>query len=359
MVRTELCRRLGIKYPVIQGGMGPYSTNRLCIAVTNAGALGIISGIGMATNMSDVTPVDPSRVFGKGTPKEIMQRTIAEVGEKTRESGGIYGINVPVSTEFIDAARILIEAALECRERDPEVEARFRVIITSAGNPLPWKDLIKSSGVTWFHVVPSVYHAKKAETAGVDMIIASGHEAGAHVAWEPVHSMVLIPEVVKQVKVPVIGAGGFCDGATLAAALALGAEGVQMGTRFIATRESDFQPVWKKGILERDERKTLVARGFFGPMRFLRNPQSAAIVEATLKNIGGFYLGDPIDSTREILELEKEGFERLLEGDKNGALMLAGEVSGRIGDMPGVSELLEKIVREAEEIIKKMTERIF
>jgi len=204
-----------------------------------------------------------------------------------------------------------------------------------------------------------VYHAKKAETAGVDMIIASGHEAGAHVAWEPVHSMVLIPEVVKQVKVPVIGAGGFCDGATLAAALALGAEGVQMGTRFIATRESDFQPVWKKGILERDERKTLVARGFFGPMRFLRNPQSAAIVEATLKNIGGFYLGDPIDSTREILELEKEGFERLLEGDKNGALMLAGEVSGRIGDMPGVSELLEKIVREAEEIIKKMTERIF
>lgn len=354
MIRTLLCKRLGIKYPIIQGAMGPYSTNRLCIAVTNAGALGIISGIGMATTMSDFTPVDASRVFGNGTPREIMRRTIAEVTERTGDSGGIYGVNVPVSTEFIDAARMLTEEALECRERDPEVGARFRVIITSAGDPVPWRDLVKSSGVTWFHVVPSVYHAKRAERAGVDMIIASGHEGGAHVAWEPVHSMVLIPEVVKQVGVPVIAAGGICDGATLAAALALGAEGVQMGTRFIATRESDFHPTWKRGILDRDERKTLVARGFFGPMRFLRNPQSEAIVEATLKDIGGFYLGKPIDSTREILELEKEGFEKLLEGDGNRALMLAGEVSGRIGDMPSVSELIETVVRDAEETIARL-----
>lgn len=358
MVRTVLCERLGIKYPIIQGGMGPYSTNRLCIAVTNAGALGIISGIGMATNMSDVTPVDPSRVFGNGTPKEIMRRTIAEVTEKTRKSAGVFGINVPVSTEFIEAARLLVEEALECRQRDPEVGARLRAIITSAGNPLPWQDLVKGSGVIWFHVVPSVYHAKKAEKAGVDMIIASGHEAGAHVAWEPVHSMVLIPEVVKQVAVPVIAAGGICDGATLAAALALGAKGVQMGTRFIATKESDFQPIWKQAILDRDERKTLVARGFFGPMRFLRNPQSAAIVEATLKNIGAFYLGEPMDSTTEILGLEKEGFDRLLDGERNRALMLAGEVSGRVGDMPSVSELIQRTVREAEGVIKNLAEHV-
>jgi enoyl-[acyl-carrier protein] reductase II len=358
MLRTAVCDTLGIKYPIIQGGMGPYSTNRLCIAVANAGALGIISGIGMATNLSAVTPVDPSRVFGHGTPKEIMQRTIAAVSEKTRPSGGIYGVNVPVSREFLDAARPLVEEVLEFRQRDPEVKARLRVIITSAGNPLLWRDWIKGSGLTWFHVVPSVYHAKKAEKAGVDMIIASGHEGGAHVAWEPVHSMVLIPEVVKQVTLPVIAAGGICDGATLAAALALGAEGVQMGTRFIATRESDFHPIWKEGIRDRDERKTLVARGFFGPMRFLRNPQSAAIVEATLKTIGSFYLGDPIDSTPEILELEREGFERLLEGDKNRALMLAGEVSGRIGDMPGVSDVIKQTVREAEEIIKNLGRRV-
>ncbi len=358
MVRTELCERLGIKYPIIQGGMGPYSTNRLCIAVTNAGALGIISGIGMATNLSKVTPVDPSRVFGKGTPKEIMRRTIAEVAEKTRESGGIYGVNVPVSAEFVDAARILIGEALEYRQRDPEVAARFKAIITSAGNPLPWREWIENSGMTWFHVVPSVYHAKRAEAAGVDMIIASGHEGGAHVAWEPVHSMVLIPEVVKQVEVPVIAAGGICDGVTLAAALALGAEGVQMGTRFIATRESDFQPVWKRGILDKDERKTLVARGFFGPMRFLRNPQSAAIVEATVKTIGGFYYGEPVDSTPEILEMEKEGFQKLLENDEDRSLMLAGEVSGRIGDIPTVSELIKRTVVEAEETIRKLAGRI-
>lgn len=358
MIRTKLCEELGIDYPIIQGGMGPYSTNRLCTAVASSGGLGIISTIGMATDMSDVAPVDPSRVFGGGTPKDIIRRSIGEVTEKTRASGGIYGINVPVSAEFIDAARVLVEEALKCRERDPEIKARFRVIITSAGNPLPWTDSIKSSGMTWFHVVPSVYHAKKAEAAGIDMIIASGHEGGAHVAWEPVHSMVLIPEVVRHVRIPVIAAGGICDGATMAAALALGAEGVQMGTRFIATQESDFQPVWKKGILDRDERKTLVARGFFGPMRFLRNPQSAAIVEATLRNIGPFYLGEPVDSNSEILQLEKEGFEKLLEGDEDRALMLAGEVSGRIGDIPTVSELIKRTMSEAEEAIRKLAEHV-
>jgi enoyl-[acyl-carrier protein] reductase II len=190
------------------------------------------------------------------------------------------------------------------------------------------------------------------------MIIASGHEGGAHVAWEPVHSMVLIPAVVREVAVPVIAAGGICDGATLAAALALGSVGVQMGTRFIATQESDFQPVWKEGILSRDERKTLVARGFFGPMRFLKNPQSAAIAHATTKNLGGFYVGEAIDTTPEILKLEKEGFEKLLAGDRDGALMLAGQVSGRIADTPTVSELLERIVREAEAIMKKLVDQI-
>jgi len=358
VVRTELCERLGIEYPIIQGGMGPYSTNNLCTAVANAGALGVISGIGMATNLSDVTPVDPSRVFGKGTVKEIMRRSIATVTEQTKESAGIYGINVPLSAEFVEAARVLIDEALECRERDPEVKARFRAVITSAGNPLPWRDKIKSSGVVWLHVIPSVYHAKKAEAAGVDMVIASGHEGGAHIAWEPVHSMVLIPEVVEQMAIPVIAAGGICDGATLAAALALGAKGVQMGTRFIATKESDFQPVWKNGILDRDERKTLVGRGFFGPMRFLRNQQSAAVVEATVRHIGGFYLGERIESTREILDLEKEGFENVLEGDKDRALMLAGEVSGRIKDIPTVSELIQRIVNEAHEIIAKLAAQI-
>jgi enoyl-[acyl-carrier protein] reductase II len=339
--------------------MGPYSTNQLCIAVANAGALGIISGIGMATNLSDATPVDPRRVFGNGSPKEIMRRTIAEITDQTADTEGVYGINTPVSAEFVDAARMLIEETLECRERDPEVSARLRVIVTSAGNPLPWRDLIKGTDVMWLHVVPSVYHAKKAEQAGVDMVVASGHEGGAHVAWEPVHSMVLIPEVVNQVAVPVIAAGGICDGATLAAALALGAEGVQMGTRFIATRDSDFHPTWKAGILARDERKTLVARGFFGPMRFLKNPQSKSIVSETLRKVGSFYLGEPIDSTPEILELEKEGFERLLENDEDRALMLAGEVSGRIRDMPTVSELIQRTMREAEDRIDSLGNRVF
>jgi enoyl-[acyl-carrier protein] reductase II len=131
---------------------------------------------------------------------------------------------------------------------------RLRVVITSAGDPLPWTETIKPLGVKWFHVVPSVRHAKRCERAGVDAIVASGHEGGMHIAWEPVHTMVLLPAVVKAVNIPVIGAGGFCDGASLVAALALGAVGVQMGTRFLATKESDFTQMHKDYIVKCGER---------------------------------------------------------------------------------------------------------
>lgn len=353
-LHTELCDLLDIRYPILQGGMGPYKTEELAIAVSNAGALGVISSIGMAaTLLPEAAPIDAARLFGEDPPLVLMQKSIEAVAKGTKTNGGIFGVNVPVAAEFLLASEMFIKQVIEARKADSDIEKRLRVLITSAGNPTPWTE-VKKHGLIWAHVVPSVYHAKKAERAGADLIIASGHEGGAHVSWEPVHSMVLVPAVVKAVKTPVVAAGGFSDGTSLAAALCLGAVGVQMGTRFIATQESDFEPIWKDAIVDYEERKTLVARGLFGPMRFLRNQRAEMLVEQTLNDVPRFYLGDPVDSNKHILKLEQNGFVDLLDQKSNTALMFGGEVVGRITDLPSVEELIKGIIDEAVSVIHRL-----
>ena len=357
-IHTELSDIVGIEHPIFQGGMGPYKTESLAIAVSNAGALGVISSIGMAaTLLPDAAPVDALRLFGTDPPPVILRKSIEAVTKNTKASDGVFGVNIPVASEFILASDIFMNATVEACEEDSDIERSLRVVITSAGNPKPWS-VIKDRGFVWVHVVPSVYHAKKAEAAGADIIVASGHEGGAHVSWEPVHSMVLVPAVAKAVNVPVVGAGGFCDGAGLAAALCLGAAGVQMGTRLIATKESDFEPSWKQAIIEREERNTLVGRGLFGPMRFLRNERAEDIVKRTLEDIPNFFLGEPLDSNEEILELERTGFDDLINGKTDTALMFGGEVVGRIDDLPTTADLIAKVIREASEILEKVPQEV-
>ena len=354
LIHTQLCDIVGIKHPILQGGMGPYKTESLAIAVSNAGALGLISSIGMAaTLIPEAAPIDAKRLFGSDPPVVILQKSIETVTKKTRSSGGIFGVNVPVASEFILASKMFVEQTIESCKADSDTERSLRVVVTSAGNPKPWS-VLKDEGFIWIHVVPSVYHAKKAEASGADVIVASGHEGGAHVSWDPVHSMVLVPAVAKAVKTPVVGAGGFCDGTTLAAALCLGASGIQMGTRFIATKESDFEPMWKQAILDREERQTLVGRGLFGPMRFLRNKRAEEIVEQTLEDLPNFYLGDPLDSNEQILKLEQTGFDDLLDKKEDTALMFGGEVAGRIRNLPSTAELIESIISEATDVIGKV-----
>ncbi|MEM2142933.1 MAG: nitronate monooxygenase [Candidatus Thorarchaeota archaeon] len=356
-IRTELCDLIGIRHPILQGGMGPYKTEDLAIAVARAGALGVISSIGMAASLlPEAAPIDPVRLFGSDPPRVLLQKSIERVVRETRTSQGVIGVNVPVAAEFIQASKMFVEQTIECRNNDSDVERRLRVLITSAGNPRPWAD-VKKHGLIWAHVVPSVYHAQKAEAAGVDIVVASGHEGGAHVSWEPVHSVVLVPAVVRSVKRPVVAAGGFCDGASLAAALCMGAKGIQMGTRFIATKESDFEPIWKDTIVRLNERQTLAGRGLFGPMRFLRNRRAEMIVERTLNDIPRFYLGEPVESNEDILNLEKEGFRDLLDKRPETALMFGGECVGRIQDIPTVAEVIDQIVHEAARILRQTAER--
>ena len=274
-----------------------------------------------------------------------------------------------MATDFDFAAKRLIRGTIELCKEKPEILTKLAVIVTSAGDPLPWaKDAISKGArkqqkyiikeafpdITWCHVCPSVKTSKRAEKAGVDIVIASGREGGAHCAWRDVSSMVLLPEVVRNVNVPVVGAGGFSDGASLAAALAMGAIGIQMGTRFIATKESDFQQMWKEALVKRTEEDTLVARGFFGPMRFLRNPQSLKIVDETITGASDLYRGIPCPSNDEIRLIEMKGLEQLMEDDEDGSVILGGVTTGRIHDIPTVRELLERTVKEAEEIITRL-----
>ena len=367
MIKTALCELLGIKYPIIQAGMGPFGTNKLCIAAANAGVLGLISSSGV-----DVKERNPEiyKYFietGGATLEDdknaVLKKIFKQTLDGTREKQGIFGLNVMVSAELRKEAKEIIDSAIQVREENPEMKERFRVLVTSAGDPLPWGETIKGAGFIWFHVLPSVKAAIRCKKAGVDVVVASGHEGGFHTAWEPVHSMVLLPAVVEALSgsdMLVVGAGGFCDGKTLAAALAQGAAGVQMGTRFLATKESDFVQMWKDGVVKAGDRGTLVARGFVGPARWLKTPSSLKHAEATLKMSPGVYLGSPDDLASippELYQSEVDAMNAVYAGDENKALLAGGECAQRIDDLPTAEELVERIVKDASDTIQDLPKR--
>jgi enoyl-[acyl-carrier protein] reductase II len=369
MIKTQLCELLGITHPIIQAGMGPFGTNRLCVAVANAGGLGLISSSALESEgFSGEGYRQFKKTFEPGMEGENNAETLKNIFrhtlKQTEKSKGIFGLNALVSAEIVEGAANVIRATIEVREESPEMKERLKVIVTSAGNPARFTDVIKPAGVKWFHVVPSVKAAGKAVQAGCDGIIASGHEGGFHTAWEPVHSMTLLPAVVDAFPdVPVVGAGGFCDGRTLAAALVLGAAGVQMGTRFLCTQESDFMELWKRRILEAGDRGTQVARGLVGPARYIKSPYSFIMAEMTAKLSPGVFTGKPDDMASvagELLLKEMEGFGASYEEnpDEDKALTAGGECAQRINDMPKVEDLMRKIIEEAEEALQKAPSKV-
>jgi enoyl-[acyl-carrier protein] reductase II len=176
--------------------------------------------------------------------------------------------------------------------------------------------------------------------------------------------MVLLPAVVEAVSdddTLVVGAGGFCDGKTLAAALVMGADGVLMGTRFLATQESDFHQMWKQAVVDAGDRATLVARGFVGPARWLKTARSQEHARNTLQKSPGVFLGTPDDYTTidmSLIEYEIESMKATFEGNKEKALMAAGEAAQRIKDMPSVNDLVQEIMREAETILREVPKKV-
>jgi len=370
MIRTKFYDIFQTKLPIIQAGMGPYNTTKLAGAVAKTGGIGIISTIGMGS--FEIPGLGHSRyswIFDEASPEELLTRSINHVLAAIEEvPWARFGVNIPLSEEFIPTAARLIRCVINRVKGDSAVREKLKVIVTSAGDPLPWsvapgtKKLAESIAVknevpemVWVHVVPSVRAALRAVKAGADVIVASGREGGAHCSWRDTSTMVLLPEVVKRVApTPVVAAGGFADGVSLAAALAMGAIGVQMGTRFIATKESDFDQGWKELIVKSTEEDALVARGFFGPMRFLRNSRALELVDATVRGTPDLYKGNPCGSTQELLDLEIGGLANLFQGKMDQAAVLGGTVAGRIHDIPTVQELCDRIMKEAEATIKTL-----
>jgi len=368
MIKSRLCDRLGIKYPIIQAGMGPFSNNNLCVATASAGVLGLLSTSGLFEKERQPWIYNDFVRTGEADPEDDMATVLEKVLKRTyrlvKDKGGIFGINVMVSTEVLPASHIMIDTAIRVCQENPDIKKHFKVIYTSAGDPLGWKDKIKGPGFTWIHIVPSVKAALRCKKAGVDVIVASGHEGGFHTSWEPVHSMILLPAVVETVsdnETLVVGAGGFCDGRTLAAALVMGADGALMGTRFLATQESDFHQIWKQEVVDAGDRATLVARGFVGPARWLKTPRSQEHARNTLQKSPGVFLGTPDDYTTldmSLIDFEIESMKATFEGNKEKALMAAGEVAQRIKDMPRVDDLVQEIVREAETVLREVPKRV-
>jgi len=362
MLRTRLTEMLGIKHPIIQAGMGPFSNNNLCVASANAGVLGLLSTSGVFDRETSPLIYEAFVKTGEASMDDDMAGVLETVLKRTyrltKDRGGIFGINTLVSAELVDMAKIVIDTAIKVNEENPDMRNHFKVIFTSAGDPVPWQEKIKGAGFTWLHVVPSVKGALRCKKAGVDCIIASGHEGGFHIAWEPVHSMVLLPSVVDALAgsgIPVVGACGFCDGKTLAAALALGADGAQMGTRFLATRESDFHQIWKEQVVRTEDRGTLVARGVVGPARWLKTPSSREHQKETLTKSPGVYLDTPDDFSTvpiEMLTRERDGINAVCRGEREKALMAGRECAQRVEDLPSVQDMVTGIIDEATGIVK-------
>ena len=358
--KTDVTELLGIAYPIVQAPMGPFITTKLCAAVSNAGGLGTISHTGTFVYLKERDPeffkqvhdVAPKLVDSiYEMEKEMGVNTLEELRKVRKLTDKPFGINVRVAQEQPDAP-YLIDAMIEEREKDPKLAKNLNVVITSAGSPALYTQKLKDAGLKVIHVVPSVYHALKSEKAGVDAVVASGHEAGGHIAWEPVHTSVLTPAVRKAVKVPVLSAGGWCDGKGLVAALALGAGAIYMGTRFIVTKESDFAQGYKEAVLKGQERDTLVSAGVFGPMRVLKNEYSLKI-EKLLETVTGSF--EERANNPKVVEAKTEvsWADSYKYGKNENAPVLSGEVQVLVKDLPTVKELIDRIMKEAEEIIAK------
>lgn len=367
MLKSRFCELLGIKHPIVQAGMGPFSNNNLCVAAANAGVLGLLSTSGLFHKHDQPWVYNAFVDSGEADRDDDMATALEKVLKRThrlvKDKGGVFGPNIMVSAELKEQANTMIDTAIKVRKENPETKNTLKVIYTSAGDPMGWGEKIKGAGFTWIHVVPSVRAAQRCKKAGVDVIVASGHEGGFHTHWEPLHSMVLLPAVAEAVadeNTLVLGAGGISDGKTIAAALALGVDGVLMGTRFLATQESDFHQMWKQAVVDAGDRGTLIARGFVGPARWLRNPRSEEHAKKTLEKSPGVFLGTPDDYSTidmSLIEFEIESIKAVYEGNPEKALMAAGECAQRIKEMPSVAELVEKITKEAEAVISELPKK--
>jgi enoyl-[acyl-carrier protein] reductase II len=305
-MRTRITALLGIEHPIFQAAMSwASSCSELVVAVSNAGALGVL-GAG------------PLRV-------DDFRKIIQEIKAGTARP---WGLNVPLNNP---KAREMLDIAHE---------ARVPVMVASQGGPREHLARFRASGTKWLHVVASVEHAKKAESAGVDGVVVDGMEAGGHPPPSEVSTLVLVRRVLQEVKLPVVASGGIADGAGIAAMLALGADAVQLGTRFIATPEANVHENFKRAVLDAEVDQTaFVGRGL-APIRQLANAFSQKYLDLEK---AGVSMAD-----REALFRQHSLKQAALEGDVAWGKVEAGQSAGLVHDIVPAGELVRRLVAEME-----------
>ncbi|WP_174615879.1 NAD(P)H-dependent flavin oxidoreductase [Virgibacillus ihumii] len=311
---NPVCKTLGITYPIVQGGMGNISNAQLAAAVSEAGGLGTIG-------------------CGTMTPKQV-EKIIKETTERTNKP---FAVNIAINvSEHVEELIQLV------------TEYNVPVVSLSAGNPAGYIPVLREHNVKVLAVVASVKHAKKAETAGADIIVAEGFEAAGINSNLELTTFTLIPQVSRNVSVPVIAAGGVGDGRGLAAALALGASGVQLGTCLISTKEAPFHDVYKKGLVASEGFGTILIGRTYGRMRRILNTDYAQQLQELEMN--GMSLEQYSTMTSELQH--KKG---ALDGDLEHGFMNAGQVTGLIERVMTVQEVIDGMVNGAKKQLENMS----
>lgn len=305
---NNISRLFNIEYPIIQAGMVWTSGWKLASAVSNAGGLGLIGSGSMYPNVL----------------LEHIQKCKAATNKP-------FGVNVPLLYPDIE------------KHIDIIIKENVKIVFTSAGNPKSWTSVLKENGITVVHVVSSSKFAKKAEDAGCDAVVAEGFEAGGHNGREETTTMVLIPAVRGAVKIPVIAAGGIATGRQMLAAMILGADGVQVGTRFVATEEASCHENFKKAVISSNEGDTLLSMKKVIPVRLMKNKFFQKINEAELRGATEIELGEILGRSR-----AKRG---MFEGDLEEGELEIGQVSAIVRDIRPAAEVLNKIWTEFNEAL--------
>jgi enoyl-[acyl-carrier protein] reductase II len=302
MFENRVTRMLGVEIPIVQAPMGWIARAQLASAVSNAGAMGIIE-----TSSGEL---------------DVVKDEIRKMRDLTDKP---FGVNI--AQAFV---------------RDPSIadfviDQGIKFVTTSAGSPVKYTEPLKSAGLTVFHVVPTLYGALKAVDAGVDGLVVEGGEGGGFKNPRDVASMVLLPLVRSKVDVPIIAAGGMLDGRTMAAAFALGAEGIQMGTRMVSSVESPVHDNWKRAVVAAAETDTVMLNRHNSPaLRALRTDRTNAL---------------EFDTEQNHFALFGRAMDLYFGGDMEAAIALGGQVAGRIDSVRPVAEIIEECARECRQIL--------
>lgn len=310
---TRITALFGIEHPIVQAGMIWCSGWRLAAAVSNAGGLGLIGS-------------------GSMYP-EVLREHIRRCKAATDRP---FGVNVPMLYPDIEKHIAIIE------------EEQVPIVFTSAGNPATWTGRLKDNGIKVAHVVSSVRFAVKAQKAGVDAVVAEGFEAGGHNGREETTTLVLVPMVADALSIPVIAAGGICDGRSMLAAMVLGAAGVQVGSRFVCSEESSAHPAFKQRVALADEGDTLLTLKEITPVRLLRNPFFDQVKEAYARGATAEELKSILGRGR-----AKRG---MFEGDLDEGELEIGQVSGRFHEILPAAQIVAEMLSEYEAARARISE---